>query len=410
MFQELEKILHHHHHHCYSLFDNMDTDDDDICIEAAMDIESNDQLDDPSPPSSTSYSQGLLAATAAASSPSPPPPPPKFQEERTKLIGDLTQQQLETAKQDWQESEEVEHARQDWSTCDHISYSQLPTDSLMSSSSSSSPSGEMVVVVVEDNKVLDETIVHNAWQATQNWESVKERLLHLATEAAEAACAVFTAVDYKMSQKTIDKEILIASKCVWEETLIQTRAQELYEFYRLKRQRELSMTPWETYLDIAGGSAARMPWFIREAFWNTDFNDRHRMLVILFTILNGVPFEILDRCLYYTLGFDDYRKEGRANNIRARYKYYFNVNRKAEDINPNDEPQKGSDAYRRRALAWSYNMREGRVMTLLNEPCDKKTGVPFDPRRREFDDNRRRRYGENEDEDKDEEEKTLPKK
>lgn len=94
--------------------------------------------------------------------------------------------------------------------------------------------------------------------------------------------------------------------------------------------------PW-LFLQMMIGEADTWPQFITKAFWEANFKDHNRMIVVNFAYKNGVSEVLLHEVLNFTLKHN-YTRE-RRRNVAYRYTYF-------------DDPIHGAE---RRSRAYSFD-------------------------------------------------------
>ena len=76
---------------------------------------------------------------------------------------------------------------------------------------------------------------------------------------------------------------------------------------------QLNNNPWLAIQDIIG-NANTWPKFIRQMFWDKNFTDHNRMIIVNFAFINGVSEEFLHDVLAFTL-----KNAYTAEKIKAQY-------------------------------------------------------------------------------------------
>ena len=141
-----------------------------------------------------------------------------------------------------------------------------------------------------------------------------------------------------------------------ERRLVTVRGQPLH-VDRVPINQDFVTDPWFHFCDLVG-PIERWPFFIRRVFDDgRNFDDHNRMLVVNFAVLNGVPWEALDRALAHRFG-EWYTVANRQNQCLNRYRYFFNAD--------------GSWNVSTRSAAYSYSVRHRGMRTLMDEPYVKK--------------------------------------
>ncbi|KAL0130412.1 hypothetical protein PUN28_002234 [Cardiocondyla obscurior] len=74
---------------------------------------------------------------------------------------------------------------------------------------------------------------------------------------------------------------------------------------------QLNKNPWLAVQDVIG-DARTWPKFIREIFWNKNFKNHNRMIVVNFAYLNAISEDFLHDILKFTLK-SAYTNERRRN-------------------------------------------------------------------------------------------------
>lgn len=116
----------------------------------------------------------------------------------------------------------------------------------------------------------------------------------------------------------------------------------------------INKNPWLLLQDVIGDGKT-WPAFIRAAFWDKDFDDHNRMIIVNFAIVNGVGEDFLHEVLTFTLRHH-YTKD-RRQRVAGHFKYY-------------SDPQMGED---HKSRAYSFELYHRRLLTLSAEfhvkPC-----------------------------------------
>ena len=126
---------------------------------------------------------------------------------------------------------------------------------------------------------------------------------------------------------------------------------------RVPSAQDFVTDPWFHFCDLVGPMEL-WPFFMRRVFDDgPNFDNHSRMLVVNFAVLNGAPWEALDRALAYRFG-DCYTVKNRQNQCLERYRYFFNAD--------------GSWHVSRRSAAYSYSVRHKEMRTLMDEKYVKR--------------------------------------
>ena len=126
---------------------------------------------------------------------------------------------------------------------------------------------------------------------------------------------------------------------------------------RVPTAQDFVTNPWFHFCDLVG-PIERWPFFLRRLFDDgPNFDNHNRMLAVNFAVLNGVPWEALDRALAHRFG-NWYVVRNRQAQCLSRYQDFFNKD--------------GSWNVRTRSASYSYSVRHRQMRTLMDEPYVKK--------------------------------------
>ena len=81
---------------------------------------------------------------------------------------------------------------------------------------------------------------------------------------------------------------------------------------------QIHKNPWLGVQDLVG-NANTWPKFIRKTFWDRNFKDHNRMIIVNFAYLNAISEEFLHEILSFTLK-EAYTTD-RKRQVKSRYAY-----------------------------------------------------------------------------------------